>query len=61
VLVLAYNFASVVLPELLDGEEIRPFAVDPGAMTAESAPPGETGTESTVSDGAAAASPEGVD
>jgi predicted PurR-regulated permease PerM len=61
VLVLAYNFASVVLPELLDGEEIRPFAVDPGAMTAESAPPGDAGTESTVGDGTAAAPPESVD
>ncbi|MWG36748.1 AI-2E family transporter [Halomarina oriensis] len=36
VLVLAYNFASLVLPELLAGEEMTPYAVDPGAMTAQS-------------------------
>jgi hypothetical protein len=30
-------------------------------MTAESAPPGDAGTESTVGDGTAAAPPESVD
>ncbi|MFB6301765.1 MAG: AI-2E family transporter [Haloferacaceae archaeon] len=30
VLVLVFNFARIVLPQLLDGREMRPFAVDPG-------------------------------
>ncbi|MFB6080785.1 MAG: AI-2E family transporter [Haloferacaceae archaeon] len=32
ILVLVFNFARIVLPELLDGREIQPFAVDPGSV-----------------------------
>jgi predicted PurR-regulated permease PerM len=31
-LVLIVHFARLVLPELLDGEPIKPYAVDPGAL-----------------------------
>jgi len=31
-LVLVVNFARLVLPELLDGDPIKPYAVDPGAL-----------------------------
>ena len=31
-LVLLFNFARIVLPELLDGREIQPFGVDPGTV-----------------------------
>jgi len=31
-LVLVFNFARTVLPELLDDRDLRPFAVDPGAV-----------------------------
>ncbi|MFB6303556.1 MAG: AI-2E family transporter [Haloferacaceae archaeon] len=32
VLVLVFNFARIVLPELLAGEDLHPFAVDPGTL-----------------------------
>lgn len=50
VLVLAYNFASVVLPELLDDRTMRPFSVDPGAMTNEPLVVEEPGPEELVDD-----------
>ncbi|WP_435124762.1 AI-2E family transporter [Halobaculum sp. D14] len=34
-LVLAVHFARIVLPELLTGEPIKPYAVDPSYLTAE--------------------------
>ncbi|MFD1515209.1 AI-2E family transporter [Halomarina rubra] len=63
-LVLVYNFGTVVLPELLDGETIQPFAVDPGAMTIESA--GPPSAEEVVVDeppveNPGGASPDGTD
>ncbi|AZH26439.1 AI-2E family transporter [Haloplanus aerogenes] len=36
-LVLVVHFARLVLPELLDGEPLRPYAVDPGTFAAEEA------------------------
>jgi hypothetical protein len=42
-LVLVFEFARIVLPELLDGERIRPFAVDPGYRDADAdEPPAES-------------------
>jgi predicted PurR-regulated permease PerM len=42
-LVLVFEFARIVLPELLDGERIRPFAVDPGYRDADAdGPPAES-------------------
>ncbi|WP_254535000.1 AI-2E family transporter [Halomarina litorea] len=35
-LVLVFHFARIVLPVLFDGKPIRPYAVDPAAMTVES-------------------------
>jgi predicted PurR-regulated permease PerM len=32
-LVLVVHFVRIVLPELVDGEPIRPYVVDPGAAT----------------------------
>jgi predicted PurR-regulated permease PerM len=32
-LVLVVHFAKIVLPELVDGSRIRPYAVDPGVLT----------------------------
>jgi predicted PurR-regulated permease PerM len=36
-LVLVVHFARVVLPELVDGSRIRPYAVDPGTLVADRA------------------------
>jgi predicted PurR-regulated permease PerM len=40
-LVVIVHFARIVLPELVVGEEMRPYAVDPGVVV--NAPPIETG------------------
>lgn len=37
-LVLVVHFARIVLPELVDGTPIRPYAVDPGVLTDDDAP-----------------------
>ncbi|MFB6157089.1 MAG: AI-2E family transporter [Haloferacaceae archaeon] len=46
-LVLVFNFARIVLPELVEGEEIRPFAVDPGALPDDGRAAQEEGDEGT--------------
>jgi predicted PurR-regulated permease PerM len=39
-LVVVVHFARLVLPELLDGQRIQPFAVDPGHVGSIGSPPG---------------------
>ncbi|MFB6159733.1 MAG: AI-2E family transporter [Haloferacaceae archaeon] len=53
VLVLLVHFARVVLPELLDGRPIQPFAVDPGTTASY----GETGGDADGTDVQSADSP----
>ena len=38
-LVLVVHFAKIVLPELVDGSPIRPYAVDPGALAGDASAP----------------------
>jgi predicted PurR-regulated permease PerM len=38
-LVLVVHFAKIVLPELVDGSPIQPYAVDPGALAGDAPPP----------------------
>jgi len=50
-LVLIVHFARLVLPELLDGEPIEPYAVDPGTVgTGEGHATSETDTDGTGAD-----------
>jgi predicted PurR-regulated permease PerM len=55
VLVFVVHFARIVLPELVGGEPIRPYAVDPGAAVDPPDAPAEASTrpdETPVADGA---------
>ncbi|MBP1988106.1 AI-2E family transporter [Halolamina salifodinae] len=60
VLVCVVHFAKIVLPELLSGSPIEPYAIDPGHMTVETAPfedaepgslAGESGGDAGEADG----------
>jgi len=60
-LVFVVHFARIVLPELVDGSPIEPYAVDPGYVTVESGPDvagegvsGESGAAPDDSPGSAA-------
>ncbi|MFC5972944.1 AI-2E family transporter [Halomarina salina] len=66
ILVLAYNFASIVLPELLQGREIIPYTIDPGSMTVEASsepptPVEEVVDEPPVEESSRGRSPDGTD
>jgi len=53
-LVFIVHFARIVLPELLANEQIRPVAVDPGALTGSKATPSPDDANVEVSDGGSA-------
>jgi len=53
-LVFIVHFARIVLPELLANEQIRPVAVDPGALTGSKASPSPDDANVEVSDGGSA-------
>jgi predicted PurR-regulated permease PerM len=44
-LVLSVHFARLVLPELLNAEQVQPYAVDPSHFETATDPPAGTGTE----------------
>jgi predicted PurR-regulated permease PerM len=50
-LVFIVHFGRIVLPELLANEQIRPVAVDPGALTGSKGSPSPDDTNVEVSDG----------
>jgi hypothetical protein len=56
-LVLVFHFFRTVLPELIGGAAIRPYAVDPAVVTDE--PARDTGAESTGARAADAATADG--
>jgi predicted PurR-regulated permease PerM len=51
ILVFVVHFARIVLPELLTDEEIRPVAVDPGALGGAKSPPSPDEPSAELSDG----------
>jgi predicted PurR-regulated permease PerM len=51
ILVVVVHFARIVLPELLANEDIRPVAVDPGALGSVKSPPSPDDAGAEVSDG----------
>ena len=62
-LVVIVHFARLVLPELLDGERIQPYAVDPGHAGSVASPPGTDpgATGSSAGGPEPAPDPEGGD
>ncbi len=61
ILVVLVHFSKLVLPELLDGQRIQPYAVDPSHVTEVSRPPGaDAGTATTgAPDGGPQPDPDG--
>ncbi|WP_277555261.1 AI-2E family transporter [Halobaculum limi] len=60
-LVLVVHFVRIVLPELLAGEPLRPYAVDPTHLTAEADPNLEPHVEAEVADLGESAETDGGD